>query len=594
MRRLLALAAFALASIGAPSHAETVLRYALPAAETGFDPERAGDLYSRFIICSVFAPALRYNWLSGGEIEPAMLASLPEASADFKTFTFRVKPGIYFADDAAFNGNKRELVAEDFVYSFKRIYDPHEKSPFYSGLETLRIKSLDDLREAASKSGSFDYDKQVDGARALDRYTFRIQLGVASPRFAENNFVEGIHPVAREVVEKYGDGIGEHPVGTGPYMIKEWIRSSKIVLVKNPNFHEDIYDAHPKPGDAEGAAIAATFKGRRMPFIDRIEISIIEESQPRWLAFVNAEHDLITPMPLDMAPLAIPNNQLAPSLAKQHVQYWHAPSMQVSPIIFNMENPVVGGYTPEKVALRRAIGLGFNSPRMISSVFKYQGIPAQSPILPNQYGFDPNLRTEMGQYDPARANAMLDTYGYLPRHGGKWRDLPDGSPLVIEFLTEPEQIIRSVDEVIKKSFDDLGIRITFTAAKWPDQYKKVQAGNYMMWFLGRSSTSLDPSGGFEAGYGPGKGGANLPRFELPAYDELFRQSEQLPDSPERLEKLRAMTNLLIAYEPYKFTYSPIRTNLAFPWVKGWRPDPLILGWWQYVDIDEAMQKPHLR
>jgi ABC-type transport system substrate-binding protein len=377
-------------------------------------------------------------------------------------------------------------------------------------------------------------------------------------------------------------------------MMQEWIRSSKMVLVKNPNYRDDFYDAHPKADDAEGQAIAAPFKGRKMPFVDRVEISIIEESQPRWLAFLNGEQDLMNPVPLDMAPLAIPNNKLAPNLAKQHMLFWRAKSMQVSPIIFNMEDPIVGGYTPEKVALRRAIGLGFNSPRMISSIFKYQGVPAQSPILPGQYGYDPDMRSEMGQYDPARANAMLDTYGYLPRHGGKWRDLPDGTPFTIGFLTEPDQLSRNVDELLKKSMDEIGIRIDLNAAKWPDQFKKAQVGNYMMWFLGTSSTSLDPSGGFQEAYGPEKGGGNLPRFQMAAYDQLFRDSQALPDGPERLAKLHEMTNILLSYEPYKYTYIPIRTYLAFPWVKGWRGDPLILGFWQYVDIDEAQQKPHLR
>jgi ABC-type transport system substrate-binding protein len=594
MRRFTAIALLAVAFSSSLAHAEKILRYALPASETGFDPQRAHDLYSRYVICNIFGSGLRYNWLSRGEIEPNLFVSLPETSPDFRTFTFHVKRGVYFADDAAFNGKKRELVAEDFVYALKRIYDPHEVSPFYGDFESLKIESLEALRKDASNTGKFDYDKVVPGVRTLDPYTFQVQLGSASPRFAEDNFVEGVLPVAREVVEKYGDAIGEHPVGTGPYMLAEWVRSSRIVLVRNPNFHDDFYDAHPKPGDDEGNAVAARFKGRKMPFIDRVEISIIEESQPRWLAFLNGEHDLINPIPLDMAPLAIPNNKLAPNLARQHVQYWRQPAMQVSPIIFNMENPVVGGYTPEKVALRRAIGLGYNSPRMIASIFKYQGLPAQSPFLPGQYGYDPTMRSEMGQYDPARANAILDTYGYLPRHGGKWRDLPDGTPFTIEFMTEPDQLTRSIDELLKKSMDDLGIRINFTPAKWPDQYKLAQSGNYMMWFLGQSSTSLDPSGGFLAGYGPEKGGGNLPRFEMASYDQLFRESQSLPNGPERLAKLHQMADLLIAYEPYKYTYIPIRTSLAFPWVEGWRMDPLILGWWQYVDIDEAKQKPHLR
>jgi len=595
MRRLV----FALALVFAaasPVHAEKVLRYAFQVAETGFDPAQLTDLYSRNVTANIFDAPLRFKWLEPGTFEPNTLASMPEVSADFRTFTFHLKPGIYFAPDPAFNGKKRELVAEDYVFSFKRIYDPRWHSESYGGLEPLKIASLEALRSAAEKSGHFDYDTQIEGIRAIDRYTWQVHLGVPSPRFAEANYSDPsiFGALAREVVEKYGDAIMEHPVGTGAYMLSTWVRSSRMVLVKNPNYRVDIFNAHPPASDVQGQEFAARFNGKRMPFIDRIEISIVEESQPRWLAFLNAEHDVLTWVPQDLTALAMPNNRLAPTLVKKHVYAQRSPEPQTYEMLFNMDDPLVGGYTPEKVALRRAMALGLDTPRLIAQVMNYQAIPAQSNIDPGQYTYDPALRTEMGEYDPARANAILDSYGYLPRHGGKWRDLPDGTPFTIPILATPDQLTRNIDEIIKKSADQLGIRVEFETAKWPDQLKKTEAGTYSVWYLGESANSLDPSGNYQSDYGPAKGGANLSRFDVPEYNELYQKSEELPNGPEREAALHRMMEILIAYMPDKLTMNVERIHLNYPWVLGFRHDALVADWWKYVDIDSQMQKPHLR
>ena len=102
-----------------------VLRYAIRVAETGFDPAQVSDLYSRTITAGIFDAPLRFDYLARPvRLKPSTVEALPEISADFKTLTFRVKPGIYFADDPAFKGRKRELTAADYVYTIKRHYDP--------------------------------------------------------------------------------------------------------------------------------------------------------------------------------------------------------------------------------------------------------------------------------------------------------------------------------------------------------------------------------------------------------------------------------------------------------------------------------------
>ena len=125
------------------------------------------------------------------------------------------------------------------------------------------------------------------------------------------------------------------------------------------------YDEHPPAGDARREAIAAKLKGRRMPLVDRVEIAVIEEPQPRWLSFLSDEQDVVERIPDQFCEQAIPNGQLAPHLAKRGIQMVRYQRNDVSVSYFAMENPVVGGYTPDKVALRRAISLAVDVEREI-------------------------------------------------------------------------------------------------------------------------------------------------------------------------------------------------------------------------------------
>jgi ABC-type oligopeptide transport system substrate-binding subunit len=149
----------------------------------------------------------------------------------------------------------------DFVYAWKRIFDPRWKSPAYSAITTAQILGTEELRARALKSGSFDYDREIEGLSAPDRYTFRVKLGMSAPRFIYNfSDSSQLGATAREVVEFYGDEMMAHPVGTGPYRLAEWHRSSKIVLERNPGYRNDFYDAEPSADDARSQAILAQLR----------------------------------------------------------------------------------------------------------------------------------------------------------------------------------------------------------------------------------------------------------------------------------------------------------------------------------------------
>ncbi len=599
-----ALMMFAAAAAGAAlpcagADAPKVLRYAFPIAETGFDPVQLSDLYSRTVTAGIFEAPLAFDYLDRPvRMKPLTAAALPEIADDFRSFTFRIQPGIYFAADPAFKGQRRELVAQDYVYTIKRHYDPRWKSQNLYLLENAKLLGLSELRrrvEAAKQP--FPYDEEVEGVRALDRYTFRIRLAEPSPRFHQSLMTDSsvFGAMAREVVEFYGDKIMEHPVGTGPFRLGEWRRSSKIVLERNPDFRVATYDEGSQADDPRSQAIAARLKGRRLPLLDRVEIVIIEEAQPRWLSFLNRQTDLMERLPNEFATVAIPNNTLAPNLARQGIQMDRAPLADVTlASLFNIENPVVGGYTPEKVALRRAIALAYDSELEIRVARRGQAVPAQTAIAPSTYGYDPTIKTAMSDHDPIRARALLDMYGYADRDGDGWRELPDGSPLLLEYATQPDQASRQLVELWDKAMKAVGLRIVFKPAKWPENLKASRAGRLMMWGVGWSAASPDGDTFLALAYGPNKGGANHSRFDLPAFNALYMKQNKMPDGPQREQVMVEASKLMVAYMPYKLSSHRIGTDLMQPWVVGYRRNPFVREFYKHVDVDVDVLQREMR
>ncbi len=569
-----------------------VLRYAFEVAETSLDPVKVNDLYSRTLTPHIFEGLYHYDHLARPiKIKPLTADGMPQASSDFRVWTIRLRPGIHFADDPAFKGQRRELVAQDYVYSFKRFADPANKSPSWSGIETDRLLGLNELRQQALDTRKpFDYDREIEGVRALDRYTLRFTLADPRPRFYENLASSDLFgAVAREVVEFYGAEAESHPVGTGPFRLVQWRRSSFLAFERNPGFREMFYDAEPAADDAEGLALLARFKGRRLPMVDRVEISIIEEEQPRWLAFVNAEADLEFEMGFQFVPQAMPNGKVAPHLARRGIVGYRHLEPTVYCAFFNMEDPLVGGYTPDKVALRRAIGLGFDTREEIAYAFNGQGILAQTPLLPHTLAFDPAYRSEFADYDPARAKALLDLYGYADRNGDGWREMPDGAPLVLRINTQPDQRSRKIVEVMDRNLRAIGIRNELVVAQWPENLKAARAGKLQVWTVGSAADAPDSIGALARYDSRQIGGQNMARFRLPAFDAIYDRAQAIPDGPERTALFEQAQKLALAYMPYKYTLNRISTDMAQPWLIGFRHPVFWTEWWHYVDIDETLR-----
>ncbi len=445
---LAALAAVAIAA-AAPSPAADLsktLRVVFPIAETGFDPQAGGDAYSNYVNRVIFEPLYSYDYLARPyKIVPNTATALPDISPDGKTWTIKLKQGIYFADDPVFKGAKRELTAADYVYSWKRVLDPKMRSISELVFDE-RVVGAAAAVSAAKETGKFDYDAPFEGLQAIDRYTIRVKLNYPSYDLLSDLTTAATAAVAREVIAAYGDASGwtmANPVGTGPYRLKDWRRGQKIVLEANPGYRDVFFPDSRDPADR---ALVASMRGKKLPRIGRVEISIIEESNPRLLAFEKGELDFAA-VPVDLVRNVLdPANKLKPTFAQRGVQMWRGVQPAITYTYFNMEDPVVGGYSNDKIALRRAISMAFNTDDEIRIVRQGQGEPATQPIPPNITGYDPKFSGHV-RFDPAGAKALLDKFGYVDRDGDGWRDLPDGKPLTLTIASPPSAIDRQLDEL---------------------------------------------------------------------------------------------------------------------------------------------------
>src|SRR5437667_4147334 len=255
-----------------------ILRVASPDIET-LDPQQFSDNPSFEVLVAIFEPLYEWDYLrSPPRLSPVTAAGPLEITDGGKTWTMRVKGGIFFTDDPAFKGKPRELAAADYVYSYKRWLDPNLRrggAPIITDL----IVGARPVVDAARADSKFDYDRPIEGLRALDRYTVQIRLSELNYPNIED-MIGFVGAAAREVVEAAGGDVRTRAVGTGPYRLKEWKQGSRMILEANPDYRALSF---PESRDPAHAALAASMRGKTLPQIGVIEIAFVDEATTRTL-----------------------------------------------------------------------------------------------------------------------------------------------------------------------------------------------------------------------------------------------------------------------------------------------------------------------
>ncbi|MFN3628670.1 MAG: ABC transporter substrate-binding protein [Casimicrobiaceae bacterium] len=564
-----------------------VLRLAFPVQESGFDPVTAHDLYSAIVIDGIFDTLLTYDYLAQpAKVVPKITEGMPTIEDDGKRYTIKLKRGIFFSPHEAFGGKKRELVAEDVVYSFKRHFDDSLK-PVWRFLIDGKIVGLNEWYEAGKKAGKLDWDAPIAGLATPDSHTLVIQLTRTDYNF---NYVlahVGMAIVAREVVERYPNDVQSHPVGSSAYMLKEWIRGQRIILEKNPNWAGGTWNFQPSGKDPYDETIVKDMQSKPLGLIDRVEIYPIEEEQSRWLAFKNKQLDVVN-MPGNFAPQAIPGGRLAPDLVAMGVRRQSFVDPEYTYLYFQWNDPVWGGNELHKVALRRAVAMAINRQEEIDVIRKGQAIKADFLVPVGVAGHNETYASPT-TYNPALANALLDRFGYKRGPDG-YRNTPEGKPFSFKITRQGNAIDREFDELYKKNLNAIGIRFETETEKFSDSLKREKRCQIQIGGAAWIADYPDGDNFMQLLYSKNIGESNNGCYKSAEFDRLYEASAKLPDGPERNRLYLEMQKQFEADTPWVMGVSRIRNQMIHPWVLGYKKHPILLAEWMYLDINTGKGK----
>ncbi|MFH1261980.1 MAG: ABC transporter substrate-binding protein [Pseudomonadota bacterium] len=495
------------------------------------DPAQATDVYSLDALQQVFEGLYEFDYLARPyRVHPLLAESDPVISDGGKEYRFKIREGIRFQDDPAFGGKPRFLKASDFVDSYKRIFDPHLASPNRWALARVADLSVPDDRTLVIR---------------LTRPWLRFPYALAIP---------ALGVMAREVVEKYGPEIVSHPVGTGPFALKEWVRGQRLRFVRNPTYWGGISTPP-------------------LPLVNQLTISIFNETQPRWLNFLKGNLDLV-PIPTEAYSSSIRDRQLSEELAAKRVHLDRSDRLMIAYLAFNLDDPVIG----KNLTLRRAISQAINRAAKIEVVDNGRGTVANGPIPPGLFGFDPSLRDPNG-YDPEGARKSIAKLG---------KKIPE---LYYDRAENPYQ--RHIFELIAGDLAKIGITLKPRSWTFPQLLERINRRDFQMAYLEWVGDYPDPENFLQPLWGGNVGGQNRAGFRNAEFDALYEKVRDLPDGSERLTVIRKMNEILHANIPWVFLNYGVDYFLHHDWVQNYRRNQMATGSYKYVGVDLEKKKAAL-
>ncbi|MEP7206607.1 MAG: ABC transporter substrate-binding protein [Casimicrobiaceae bacterium] len=515
------------------------LRVGIPRVPETFDPARASDMLTWYLIAGTYDTLYVLDPVARpAAIVPTAAAALPEASADYRTFTIRVRPGIFFTPHPSFGGRPRELTAADFAYAFKRVIDPKVRSPALYLVEG-KIEGLDALAQRAKDAGiGIDYDAPVPGLVVVDRQTLRIRLNAPDPIFPFLLTAAPFAGVAREVIAKEGEGYGQNPVGTGAFLVAHFVPGRRLVFAHNPDYRAMYWENLLTPASLASTAVHP-MRGKRLPAADRIEFSSTPEESAELLALRRRELDLI----YATAPeLLADHGKLKSELAREGLRLVRDPAPVTFLTIFSMRDRVIGGDARDKVALRRALLMAFDDAEWTGvfdagfSTTRHQVVP------PGIEGNIPGYRNPNG-FDPATANAILDRTGYRRGPDG-YRRNPEGSALTVSWLIGTSSGARQEAEFTKRMLDRIGIRVAFVTAPGAERQKLQVTCHYGVSVMDWALDVPDGTNVMSAFWSKAIGSVNLSCFADMEFDAAYEKALVTPPGPARTELFRTMQTRL--------------------------------------------------
>ncbi len=594
---------------------------ALREAPRTLDPAEAYNVTAHAITGNVYDTLLEYHYLKRPyTLIPGLAEAVPEAEPQPDggvIYRFRLREGLLFAPDPAFalggeGRTTREVVAADVAFQLMRLADPEENSPVvdpFSNIAGFREfqQALVAAREADPELASLPPHEQyarvggIEGVRVLGSHDLEIALSGPYPQILYWFALEFSTPVPWEAVAWYDgvtrDRFDDHPVGTGPYRLTEYDKQFRVILEANPNWYGvqnpewkapgAVYPSEGEPGDAEAGLLPPDVVGQPLPFIERIEFRREKESIPTFNKFLQGYYDA-SGIVKESFDKIVQNDRLSPEMAERGIEL----SKSIKPTIFylgvNMNDELLGHPAGERGRLlRQAISHAVDEEQWIELFVNGRGIPAQSPVPPGLFGYEPEYENPARVYDPDRARKLLAEAGYP-----EGIDPETGKPLRINFdsyATSSAQLLQ--EQFIADALRAVGLDVRIDATTYNQFQGKVQDGRYQMFFWGWSADYPDPENFYflltcdmrraESG------GPNYTNFCDPEFDELFARMRVRDNDEERLAVMREMRELLERERPWIEIHHPETYGLTHAWLKHRKSFGISFPMTKYQDLDVA-------
>ncbi len=504
----------------------SLFRYNEDGNITSLDPVYARNQSNIWAASQIFNGLVQLDTLLN--VQPA-IAHRWEISEDGTVYTFFLGDDIYFHDDEAFDNQKgRRVVADDFVYSFERLIDPALNSPGSWVMNPVARKA----------------DNSLD-IEALADTILQIRLKEPFPPMTGLLCMVYCSVVPHEVVESRGLDFRKAPVGTGPFRFQYWKEGVKLVFTKNERYFE--FD-----------------KSDRLPHLDAVAISFIQDRQTAFLEFIKGNLDILTRIDASYKDeLLTPEGELQ---AKYHDRFYKItrPFLNTEYLGILVDDTAPRSLSAlQKKKVRQAVNYGFDRAKMLKYLRNNLGTPAHAGFVPvGMPGFDAN---EGGYtYQPDKAGALLEEAGFPNGQG-----LP---PIELSTTSLYMDIAQYIQHELARIGIDLQINVMPPAtlrelmakaeapvfrASWIADYPDAE--NYLALFYSPNHAPAGP---------------NYTRFSNPEFDRIYQQSKVVVIDSARYEYYKKLDSIVIEHAPVVPLFYDQSVRFLPHYVKNLETNPL--------------------
>ena len=517
------------------------------------DPVQAYDEVSLEIVPLIYESLYQYSYLEEPyKVVPLLASDYPKLSKDRLTVTIPLRRDVLFQ-------NGRPMVAKDFVYSWNRLLAPQLHS-----------------------TGRWLFDGKIKDFKALDEHTLQILLIKPYPNLLNVLCMSFTAVLPEEAVKKNADAQGallDQHVGTGPFLLKKWDHGYRISLEKNPKYHPDFYPEAASPRLKKLGLTADV--GKTLPFLDKVHLDVIRETQPTWLNFISGKLDRLT-IPKDNLPSAITkDNTLSDELKAKGVQLRIEPTGKFYFVAFNSQDPVLG----KNKFLRQAISSAIDRKAWIQLFTQNQGIAADQVLPANIADRLPRSQLKY-DFNIARAKELLKKAGYP---GG------EGLPTLLFDMRGADSLSRQLGDFFRQQLAVVGIKLEIVFNTFPAFLEKARQGNLHMYLGGWILDYPDAENVWQLLYSANRApGPNDSNYSNPKFDKLYEAIAVMDPGPKRAEIFGQMDALIQEDCPWALGYTVTAFRLAQPWLKNYRYSDLISNSIKYYRIDIGEKKNRLK